>query len=128
MELCDHTSIFVVFDRQYEYYAALKTSDKAGNSTTFIEFMLTAIADVLAIQNEHKDKHQVEQLSDLMVSILKALENKSLSRKEIFMAIGMKNDHRSFKRNILKSHLFYMYLTLFIKQNNSTFLIFHFQP
>jgi hypothetical protein len=35
-----------------------------------------------------------------MVSVLKALEAKSLSRKEIFSAIGMKNDFRAFKRNV----------------------------
>jgi Fic family protein len=94
----------VIFDRQHDYYAALRASDKAGNSTVFIEFMLTAIADVLAMQNEHKVehkvKHKVDQLSDVMVSVLKALENTTLSRKEIFMAIGMKSDHRAFKRNM----------------------------
>lgn len=94
----------LIFERQREYYAALGTSDKAGNSTAFIEFMLTAIADVLAIEEkhkeEHRDKHQVEQLSDIMVSALKALEDKNLSRKEIFAAIGLNGDHRAYKRNI----------------------------
>ena len=44
----------LVFERQREYYKALSSSDKAGNSTVFIEFMLTAIADILAIQLELK--------------------------------------------------------------------------
>ena len=41
-----------------------------------------------------------EQLSDTMISVLKSLKAKSLSRKEIFAAIGMNNDFRAFKRNV----------------------------
>jgi Fic family protein len=98
----------VIFERQQDYYAALSSSDKAGNSTAFIEFMLTAIADMIAIQEKHTDKHidkhidrrQAEQLSDTMISVLKTLERASLSRKEIFAAIGMSLDYRAFKRNV----------------------------
>ncbi|MCL2333185.1 MAG: hypothetical protein FWC52_00105 [Candidatus Methanoplasma sp.] len=35
-----------------------------------------------------------------MLSVLKALEEKSPSRNEIFSEIGLKNDLRAFKRNI----------------------------
>jgi Fic family protein len=105
----------VVFERQRDYYAALASSDKAGSSTMFIEFMLTAIADTLAIrethQDRHEDKHQDEhqdehrdkrqtELSETGLSILKALEHANLSRKEIFAAIGMNSDTRAFKRNV----------------------------
>ena len=51
-------------------------------------------------KDEHIDKHIVEQFSDTMLAVLKALKPKSLSRKEIFDAIGMKNDFRAFKRNV----------------------------
>jgi predicted transcriptional regulator len=98
----------VIFDRQREYYSALGISDRAGDSTAFIEFMLTAIADVLALQEKHKvgrqvehqDEHRVGPLGDIAASVLKVLGNKSLSRREIFAAIGMNGDHRAFKRNI----------------------------
>jgi Fic family protein len=98
----------VIFERQQDYYAALVSSDKTGSSTAFVEFMLTAIADMLAIQEKHKDEHidkhidkrRVEQLNDTMLSVLKILEHASLSRKEIFAAIGMSGDHRAFKRNV----------------------------
>ena len=93
----------VIFERQGEYYAALGKSDRAGNSTEFIEFMLTAIADVLALQEKHQVEHQVEHqvdLSDTQLAVLEALADKSLSRKEIFAAIGMSSDSRSFKRNM----------------------------
>lgn len=90
----------VVFERQREYYAALASSNKAGNSTAFIEFMLLAISDVIAVQDEHQDEHQDEQLTKEMVSVLKALESVSLSRREIFAAIGLNGDYRAFKRHI----------------------------
>ncbi len=37
----------VVRQRQQEYYLALESSDKAGDSTSFIEFMLEAILDAM---------------------------------------------------------------------------------
>jgi Fic family protein len=85
----------IIFERQREYYTALTSSDKAGNSTVFIEFMLMAIADTIALQ----DKHQVE-LNDLMMTALKSLERVNLSRKELFAIIGRNYDTRAFKRNI----------------------------
>ena len=94
----------VIFERQHNYYAALGASDQAGNSTAFIEFMLTAIADLLAMQekhkDEHRDKHKDAPLSEPMCSVLRALEHASLSRKELFAAIGMTPDFRAFKRNV----------------------------
>jgi predicted transcriptional regulator len=50
-------------------------------------------------QEKHQDKHQVK-LSGIQLAVLKALENKSLSRREIFAAIGMNGDSRSYRRNI----------------------------
>ena len=62
------------------------------------------LVKIAEAQVKHKDKHMgkhiVEQLSGTMISVLKALELKSLSRKEIFDAIRMKNDFRAFKRNV----------------------------
>ncbi|HAL73736.1 MAG TPA: cell filamentation protein Fic, partial [Clostridiales bacterium] len=49
----------VIFERQRDYYKALSLSDKAGNSTAFIEFMLMAIADTIALQDKHQVEHQV---------------------------------------------------------------------
>lgn len=88
----------VVFQRQSEYYAALNASNQAGKSAAFIEFMLTAIADVLALQKNHQEQYGVEALSDIMRSVLKSLAHSPLSRKEIFAAIGMNGDTRAFRR------------------------------
>lgn len=37
----------LILERQSGYYAAINTSNNAGNSTAFIEFMLTAIRDAM---------------------------------------------------------------------------------
>ncbi|WP_061213905.1 Fic family protein [Syntrophomonas wolfei] len=39
-------------------------------------------------------------MSDTQIEVLKALEDIALSRKDIFAAIGMNGDSRSFKRHI----------------------------
>ena len=69
----------------------------------FIEFTLSTILEIIAEQAKHQvkriDKHQLE-LSDAQLSVLKSLEHKALSRKEIFAAIKMNGDSRSFKRHI----------------------------
>ena len=98
----------IIYERQQEYYSVLRKSDIAGNSTIFIEFILTAVADVLSLQKKHQhepiDKHQVEEyLPDCkkeMIQILDALRNKPLSRKDIFSFIGKSGDSRAFKRYI----------------------------
>ncbi|GHT95388.1 Fic family protein [Betaproteobacteria bacterium] len=90
----------VILERQHDYYAALGASDQSGKSTVFIEFMLTAIADVLALQEKHKDKDEKSPLSESGLAVLSALAHTSLSRKELFAAIGMNPDFRAFKRNI----------------------------
>ena len=62
---------------------------------------LDAVTAVIQEQHQvkHKDKHKVDQL-DMQVAVLNVLENGTLSRKEIFAAIGMSGDHRAFKRTI----------------------------
>jgi hypothetical protein len=55
---------------------------------------------MLAIQEKHMDKHKVDGLSHTMASVLKVLERGGLSRKEIFSAVGMNADHRSFERDV----------------------------
>jgi len=49
---------------------------------------------------EHHDKHQDKQridLTDTRIAVLKALKEKTLSRKSIFKAIGMTYDSGAIK-------------------------------
>jgi Fic family protein len=98
----------LVYEKRPEYYGALQYAQRSNDSGEFIEFTLSAILNAVELQtkhkdehrDEHKDEHKDEQLPDIMSAVLKALEAKSLSRQELFNAIGKKNDFRAFKRNI----------------------------
>ncbi len=93
----------VLYQNRPQYYEAIEESRKANDSGVFIEFTLKAILDSITLQEKHQVEHPVEhqvELSNAQCAVLKSLEYKSLSRKEIFAAIGKKGDSRSFKRNI----------------------------
>lgn len=98
----------VLYQNRPQYYQAIEDARTANDSGVFIEFTLSALLDIIVLQEkhqvEHKDKHQVErhveQLSPVALSVLKALENAPLSRREVFAAIGLYSDSRAFKRNI----------------------------
>ena len=70
-----------------------------GEGIIFIEFTLSALLDIILLQEKHQVEHQVE-LSCVQIEIIESIKNKMLSRKEIFIAIGMANDSRAFKRHI----------------------------
>lgn len=93
----------VLYQNRPEYYQAIENARQANDSGVFIEFTLSSLYDIIAAQEKHQvrheEKHQV-QLSDTQIEVLKALKKTTLSRKEIFAAIGMNGDSRSFKRHI----------------------------
>jgi Fic family protein len=93
----------VLYKNRPQYYKAIEDARENNDSAVFIEFTLSAIYEIIAEQTkhqvEHEDKHQVE-LPVIQHSVLKSLDGKTLSRKEIFSGIGMTGDSRSYKRNI----------------------------
>jgi Fic family protein len=93
----------VLYRNRPLYYKAIEDARKVNDSGVFIEFTLSALYEIIAEQAKHqvkhKDKHQLE-LTDANIAVLKSFKNKTLSRKEIFAAIGMNGDSRSFKRHI----------------------------
>lgn len=97
----------LLYENRPQYYQAIETSREANDSGAFIEFTLSRIYDILyhqvENQDEHQDKHQDEhqdEFSDATVTLLKTLAKGALSRREIFVAIGIKGDSRAFKRHI----------------------------
>ncbi|MFZ3129685.1 MAG: Fic family protein [Desulfosporosinus sp.] len=92
-----------LYQNRQQYYKAIEDARKANDSGVFIEFTLSALFEIIAEQAKrqvkHEDKRQVD-LTDTQIAVLKSIENKTLSRKEIFAAIGMNGDSRSFKRHI----------------------------
>lgn len=97
----------VLYQNRPRYYQAIQDSRKSNDSGIFMEFTLSALFEIITQQekhqvkhqDEHKDEHQVEY-SDMFIAVLNAFGGKALSRKEIFNAINMNSDSRSFKRNI----------------------------
>jgi hypothetical protein len=75
--------------------------------------MLSAVFNIIAIQKKHQDRHQVD-LSGTQLAVMKALETKPLSCKEIFAAIEMNSNSRSFKRHIDPRLI--QYLSAFLTQ------------
>ena len=93
----------VLYEKRSQYYLAIENARKADDSGAFIEFTLSAVLDTIADQEKHQVKHQEKHqvdVSDTQIRALKALEDGTLSRKEIFTAIGKNGDSRAFKRHI----------------------------
>ena len=113
----------ILWRNRSQYYAAISAARKENDSGVFIEFTLSALNEIVVEQEkrqvehqaerqvEHQVDHQVEhqevrqverqvELTEVQKSVLKALENGTLTRKEVFNAINMCGDSRSFRRNI----------------------------
>jgi Fic family protein len=90
----------VLYENREQYYAAIEKARKDNDSGAFIEFTLFAILDIIKRQDEHQDERQDKTQDNTTSAVLKALKSKSLSRKEIFVVIGLSGDSRAFKRQI----------------------------
>ncbi|MCL2301624.1 MAG: Fic family protein [Firmicutes bacterium] len=93
----------VLYRNRPQYYQAIEAARKANDSGDFIEFTLSVVLDTIADQEKHQvkheDKHQVEW-AEKQLEVLRSLGTTALSRKEVFDAVGMNGDSRSFKRHM----------------------------
>lgn len=92
----------IIRERQVKYYRALAASDRAADSTVFVEFMLNAILDALDgfIQTEQVREQVTEQVEHLV----KALGQKTLSAKDLMKKLGLKH-RQSFSNLYLRPAL-----------------------
>lgn len=92
----------VIRGRQAEYYAALAASDKAGQSTLFVEFLLSALLQAL---HEAAATDQVgDQVSDQVKALLKCLAKQPLTALACMKKLGLA--HRpTFRQNYLQPAL-----------------------
>lgn len=88
-----------IYEKRPQYYEAIETARKNNDSAAFIEFTLAAVLHTIDDQVKHQVKHQVN-LTGTQTNAMKSIENKELSRKEIFAALGMSGDSRSFRRHL----------------------------
>lgn len=87
----------VIRGRQEDYYKILATSDKAGNSTAFIEFLLSAIlAALLEVSGEQVGAPVSEQVA----AILHACSDEPRSKANLLQAAGLANVYLNYKRHI----------------------------
>jgi len=92
----------VIRERQADYYAALAAADKAGSSTIFIEFLLSALLE--ALQQVPGTDQVTDPVSDQVKSLIKVLGNRTLSAAECMMKLGLA--HRpTFRQNYLQPAL-----------------------
>lgn len=92
----------IVKERQEEYYKVLGIADKAADCTEFIEFMLTALRDILltgTVSDQDND-----QVSDQVKKLLAAIGDKELSMNELMEVLGLKHKP-TFRKNYLKPAL-----------------------
>ncbi|MDR0867114.1 MAG: Fic family protein [Planctomycetota bacterium] len=88
----------IVRERQQEYYAALGTSNDAGDCTEFIAFMLRAVWDTL--ETYAANDQDSDQQSDQVKRLLDVLGAKTLSAAELMARLDLK--HRpTFRKNYL---------------------------
>lgn len=91
----------VIRDRQTEYYRVLADSDKAGNSTAFIEFLLAAILTALReVGNDSTDEQVGEAVGEQVEKILRACSREPRSKAELLQAAGLANAYLNYKRHI----------------------------
>ncbi len=60
--ICLASIMFIIHDRQQEYYEAINASNDAGESTVFIEFMLSAIKSSLVEAISTRDEMSGEKI------------------------------------------------------------------
>lgn len=95
----------VICQRQGEYYAALGRSDKSGQATEFIAFLLSALSQALdEVATAQQSDQVADQESDQVKSLLTALGNDTLSALELMTKLQL--SHRpTFRKNYLNPAL-----------------------
>ncbi len=101
----------LIKERQQEYYRILAATDKLGDITGFVEFILAVIADTLV---EMLERDQVsDQVSDQVVSLVKIMNDKSASATELMARLNLA--HRpSFRSRYLRVALVAGYIEMTI--------------
>jgi Fic family protein len=92
----------VIREQQKEYYRTLAAADRAGQSTVFIEFLLSAL--LKALGEVHRTDQVTDQVSDQVAALLKCLGNRTLTALECMEKLSL--THRpTFRRNYLQPAL-----------------------
>lgn len=88
----------VVKEKQEGYYQAFNEADKTAESTVFIEFMLTAIEDVL--KTSLLNDQATDQATDQVKKLLSVMKNDWVTRIKIMKKLGLSHIP-TFRKNYL---------------------------
>ncbi len=89
----------VIRDQQPDYYKVLAACDKAGNSTAFIEFLLSTL--VVALRDTTSTDQVGDQVTDQVAALLRTLGKETLSALECMKRLKL--SHRpTFRANYLQ--------------------------
>jgi Fic family protein len=92
----------VIRDQQAEYYRILAACDKAGNSTAFIEYLLSAL--LVALRESPNTDQVNDQVSDQVAALLRTLKTETLTALECMKRLKL--SHRpTFRANYLNPAL-----------------------
>lgn len=92
----------VIEKNQMTYYKALEDSDKLGDSTPFVEFMLTIILEAISVYDSDT-KGAVATSRDRLSKAREHFKNKNFSRKdymELFKSISSSTASRDLKEGV----------------------------
>ena len=92
----------VIRDQQPDYYKVLATCDKAGNSTAFIAFLLSALLTALREAGSPHASEQVNaQVSEQVARILRACAQSPRTKSQLLESAGLANAYLNYKRHLL---------------------------
>lgn len=80
----------ITYERQKEYYWALNTANTSGESTIFVEFMLTVIRDLLLELTESENAHiayESGRIEDKLLALLR--QNEKHSARSLSQELGV---------------------------------------
>lgn len=84
----------LVHDRQKQYYEALGQSDQSGESTPFVEFILSALKDTCS------EIQETDHVTDHVASLLSIMSASPRSVRELMKCLNL-NHRPSFRQNYL---------------------------
>lgn len=94
----------VVRDRQKEYYDALGVSDKSGQATAFVEFMLGAILQAMeevVVQSRPESQPELRPESELAAKVLELLKKQGpMGKSELAKSLGHKSVSGELKKQV----------------------------
>ena len=90
----------IIRERQQEYYNAIRTSTKNGNSNEFILFMLKTILDAIKAIASDAHKH-INRMNTRVRDLLEVLEYEPLSSRELMGRLNLRS-YKAFLSNYLR--------------------------